>query len=368
MQHTQNKIDRHRIRKLTHAVEQSACTVVITDVNGVIEYVNNRFEKLTGYSREEAIGKTPTISNSGQTKSEVYQNMWETIRRGLEWRGELLNKKKNGELYWASLTITPIKDDEGEIVNFLGIEEDITERKALLAKLEETLSMLTQTNRELSQFTSVVSHDLQGPLSTISNALELFLNGDSITEGEDSLEMVRLAKSCAEKAQGLVAELLQYARAGGRELEIKRVSIKKVVTIVLRNLEFEIEKSNANIVIEDLPTIVSSDVFLVQLLQNLIVNAIKYNDKPVPEILISAKQIADEWLFSIRDNGIGIPEQETANVFDAFFRASSAAKYSGTGLGLATCKRIVDRLGGKIWVNSKLGEGSTFCFTLPAKV
>lgn len=356
--------DKELIRKLTYAVEQSASTVVITDSCGIIEYVNPRYEKLTGYARDEVIGRRPSISKSGQTKPEVYRDMWQAITSGIEWRGEILNKKKNGEIYWASLTLSPIKNEKGEITNYLGIEEDITERKTVSAKLEETLLLLTRTNKELDQFTSVVAHDLQGPLCTIFNALEVALKADSETEFEDRREMVSVALSCARKAQGLVADLLQYSRAGGVKLETKRISVKKIIDIALQNLEFEVEMRQPKILIGELPTIVSSENFLVQVYQNLLANALKYNDAAHPEIEIKAELAGDDWLFSVKDNGIGIPSEQIARIFEPFIRATTA--FPGTGLGLATCKKSVERLGGSIWATSEPGKGSTFLFKLPA--
>ena len=154
-------------------IEQSASAIVITDTSGIIQYVNPRFLKLTGYTNEEVVGNSPRILRSGNTPSEVYQEMWAMISTGKAWRGEIQNKRKNGELYWESITISPILDEIGEIKHYLGVEEDISEKKLLGLQLLETLESLRKSNQDLEQFNRIVSHDLRGPLSTVEMALEL---------------------------------------------------------------------------------------------------------------------------------------------------------------------------------------------------
>jgi len=339
---------------LVHAVQQSANTVVITDLNGTIRYVNPKFVQLTGYSAAEAIGRNPRILQSGKTPPNVYRDMWGTITNGQEWRGEVQNKKKSGELYWGSLTISPIKTADNVVTHYLGIEEDITPQKVLEVKLQSSIAELKRSNAELEGFTRVVAHDLLGPIANVITCLKM------ATEDARSI-----ALRSADKAAQLIRDLLDYSKVGGQETAMAEVDVKEVLAAVQESLGPQIEEMSAQICIGELPTLYCSKLLMEQLFQNLLTNALKYRSKFAPIIRITAEEQGHVWVFAVEDNGVGISADQLTKIFEPFYRIASTSDRPGTGIGLATCDKIVRAHGGEIWAESEVGKGTTFYFTLP---
>jgi PAS domain S-box-containing protein len=364
---TERKLAEAQIRKLSSAVEQSTSIIIITDTNARIDYVNPKFTQVTGYSSEEVLGKNPRILKSTETPLEVYNELWKTISSGGEWHGELHNKKKNGESYWARASISPIKNVDGITTHYLGVQEDITDRKKAQSALQNYATELERSNEELQQFAYVASHDLQEPLRMITSYLTLLENRYKDKLDDDADEFIDYAVNGAKRMKQLIKDLLQYSRVGTHGNPFKKTKCEEVLKKTLNNLEVTVIENAVDITHDKLPVVKADELQLLQLFQNLISNAIKFRSEKLPKIHIGAKSKNGEWIFSVQDNGIGIEKEYEKRIFIIFQRLHSNSKYPGTGIGLALCKKIVERHRGRIWFDSKPDEGSTFYFTIPRK-
>ena len=368
----QREIDEHKlaeekIRTLSYAVEQSPSAVVITDVNGNIEYVNQKFSRITGYAAEEVIGQNPRILKSDNTRPETYKELWEAITSGKEWYGIFCNKKKSGELFWESTYISPVRDTDGTIIHYVALKEDITDKKLADEKLEYMMADIQRSNKELEQFAYVASHDLQEPLRMVASYMQLLQRRYKDKFDNDANDFINYAVDGSKRMQELIHDLLAYSRVGLPGREFEQIDIETVLDHAIRNLGMSIKDSGAVVTHDSMPTMFADGVQITQIFQNLISNSIKYYNEAPPRIHISAKQNKKAVIFSVSDNGIGIDPQYYERIFTIFQRLHSKEKYSGTGIGLAICKKIVERHHGKIWVESLPGEGSTFYFTIPEK-
>jgi signal transduction histidine kinase/HAMP domain-containing protein len=248
----------------------------------------------------------------------------------------------------------------GRVWNFI----DVTNQKKAERELKIKSEELARSNKELEQFAYITSHDLQEPLRTISNFVELLEEKYKGKDDEDSDHYIKYIVEATLRMQTMIKDLLDFSRVGRNPVFVK-VDCEKVIKEIIADLKISIEESNAKIVFDTLPVLTGIEIELKRLFQNLISNAIKFRRKDIPpEITIKVEEKETEYLFSIHDNGIGIEEQYYNKLFIMFQRLPSAQEYQGTGIGLATCKKIVDLHGGKIWVDSKLNEGSTFYFTI----
>ncbi len=248
------------------------------------------------------------------------------------------------------------------------LKMEIDEHKKTESQLEKSLEELKHSNRELEQFAYVASHDLQEPLRMVSSFTQLLQKRYKGKLDEDADEFIKFAVDGAQRMQQLINDLLIYSRVTTRGQEFKQVEMETILDESLFNLKLRIEENNAKITHEPLPTINADQIQIVQLLQNLIGNAIKFSGEKDPKIHISAGNNGDEWIFQVEDNGIGIDTQYYIRIFEVFQRLHERDTYPGTGIGLSICQKIVERHGGKIWVNSKPGEGSKFFFTISKSI
>jgi len=244
------------------------------------------------------------------------------------------------------------------------LEQRVSERTIAL---EEKARELARSNAELQQFVHVASHDLKEPLRTINSFVQLLQMKLKGTLDAETDEYIKYVVEGAHRIQQLIGDLLSYTRLGAQSFSPQKVDLEKVMDNALSNLNIAIEESHAEIVRDPLPEVVADPTYMLLLFQNLIGNALKFRDKHRPRIRVSAKQMTDHWSFSIQDNGIGIDAQYFNKIFVVFQRLHSRDQYPGTGIGLALCKKVVEQQGGKIWVESKVGVGSNFSFTIPIK-
>ena len=242
---------------------------------------------------------------------------------------------------------------------------DVTERKKAEEILKLKLEELARSNAELEQFAYVSSHDLQEPLRMISSYLQLLQRRYQGKIDEKADKYIYFAVDGAARMQVLINDLLEFSRVTTRAEEPEPTDCEFVLNQILSNLELYIKENKATVSHDTLPEVMADNTQLAQVFQNLIINGIKFHSEEAPKIHISAEKKANEWLFSVQDNGIGIDPQYSEKIFEVFKRLHKKEEYPGTGIGLAVCKKIVERHGGRIWVESELGKGSTFYFTLP---
>ncbi len=381
---TQRKDADDKVRKLSRAIEQSPISVVITDTNGQIEYVNPKFSELTGYSLAEAVGQNPRVLKSGETSAEEYAGLWRTIQSGRQWTGEFHNKKKNGGLYWESAVISPILDEYGKITHFVAIKEDITERKRVRAELEKTHAELEKSNRELenaskvkSQFLANMSHEIRTPLNAIIGMTGLLLDTPLNSEQQNYAGTVR---NSGEVLLTLINDILDFSKIEAQKMELENQSFElrscieeALDLVVMKASEKKIEL--AYLIRDELPAFMIGDVTrLRQILVNLLNNAVKFTESG--EVVISVSgQLRDQHQyqlhFAVRDTGLGIPPDRVDRLFQTFSQvdASTTRRFGGTGLGLAISKQLSELMGGTMWVESTgiPGQGSTFHFTILAQ-
>jgi PAS domain S-box-containing protein len=360
------------LKKLSTAVEQSPASVVITDLRGTIEYVNSKFCEVTGYTIDEAIGQNPRILKSGKTPPEVYRGLWENLSSDGEWRGELLNKKKNGEEFWESASISPINNDKGEISHFVAVKQDITERKQMEAELIQAKHSAVEASQAKGDFLANMSHEIRTPMNAVIGMAHLALKTDLTPKQRDYLNKIQ---SSANSLLGIINDILDFSKIEAGKLDMETVEFH--LDEVLDNLANLVtvkaqEKENLEVLFatdQEVPRFLVGDPLrLGQVLINLANNAVKFTESG--EIVVSTELFEQDEAgltikFSVRDTGIGLTKDQIGKLFQSFSQAdtSTTRKFGGTGLGLTISKRLVNMMGGEIWVDSEPGQGTTFSFT-----
>ncbi|HXW68511.1 MAG TPA: ATP-binding protein [Dissulfurispiraceae bacterium] len=353
-----------KIVGLAAIVEFSTDAIISATLDGIIVSWNPGAEKLYGYSSREAIGRSITLLTQPDRSDEI-STIFDKIRNGeIITAYDTSRMRKDGTLVDVSLTVSPVKDSTGKIVGASGIARNVTDRKKLEERLKRYSKELEQSNRELDKFASIAAHDLGAPIRAVSGFARLLQKRCKEKLGADADQYISNIIEGTGRMENLIIDLLNYARAGARDKPLLPVDVNAIIEKTLANLAFEIQESEAVITVDPLPTVSADSTQLIQLFQNLVGNAIKFC-RTTPRIHISADRKQGEWLFLVSDNGIGIDLQHAERIFQIFQRLHARDKFSGTGIGLAICKKIVEMLGGRIWVESKPGEGSTFYFTLP---
>ena len=396
---TERKQAEEKINKLSQAVEQSPVSIVITNAEGNIEYVNPKFTDVTGYSHEEVIGENPRFLKSGEKSSEMYKELWEAITSGSEWYGEFHNKKKNGELYWEFASISPIKNTDGKITHFLAVKEDITDRKRIedeLAKerlkLEETVDTRTQELRKSlsnlekvnlylrqakqteSNFLSSMSHELRTPLNSILGFSDLLREQFFGKLNSKQLNYVDQIDNSGKHLLSLINDLLDITKidADAMDIELDDVSPQEFIDATLALMGNQFKKKNISVKVSIGPLLksITADVRKCkQIMLNLLSNAAKFTPKNGRVVINILKYKESQVRIEVIDTGIGIEPEEIKNIFSEFHQADRVRdeQLGGTGIGLALTRRLVKLHGGEIGVESEPGKGSTFCFTLPLK-
>lgn len=337
--------------------------IVISDSNGYITEANDYYLKLTGFSRKEieSFGLRWQDLTPPEYLALDYNSNEMLTESGISTPYEKQYLLRNGERKWIMIASTLLPGSEKLYLSFI---LDINDRKLQEQKLQETLTNLERSNNELEQFAYVASHDLQEPLRMISNYLGLLVKnyGDRFDERAEGY--VKVAVDSAKRMSNLIRDLLTFSRLNSGQQTFVKIDLNKLIQGVIDDLKTLIEENNATISVDEMPEIAADETQIRQLFQNLISNAIKFRGGKSPKIEVKVQKKENEWLFSIKDNGIGIEADYYEKIFLIFQRLNEREKYQGTGIGLAVCKKIVERHNGRIWVESKLNEGSTFLFTI----
>ena len=374
--------------------DQSPLSSAITKLDYTPLQINDAFSRMLGYSKEELyLMKFTEYTHPDDIDEEIEQ--FNRITSGKIDSFEMEKKyiHKNGEILCANLFISAVKDQFGKLVRFLVIVEDVTLRKKIEnimkqrtdrltninkilnveigdyekaeIKLENLIEKLKNSNKELEQFAYVASHDLREPLRMITSFLELLkMRYENDLDGEAN-EFIDYAVDGAQRMDVMIKDLLDYSRISSQERKFEYLKSEEILNTVLINLKSTIKDNSVNIIHDPLPLIYANNQQMVQLFQNLIGNAIKYRGKENPEIQISYEDVDDEYIFSIKDNGIGIDEKHLKKIFNIFHRLHTSEEYEGTGIGLAISEKILEKHRGKIWAESEKGKGTTFHFTIP---
>ncbi len=394
---THQKRTEEQLRKLSMAVEQSPGSIVITDLSGNIEYVNEAFVRITGWQRNEVIGQNPRVLKSDLTPAATYDAMWATLTEGHTWSGEFINRRKDGSVYNELARITPIRQADGQITHYLATKEDITELKRVQTELElhrdhleelvaKRAAQITELNTQLqqraeeaeaatqakSQFLANMSHEIRTPMNSIIGLSHLALGTELTTQQRDYLQKI---KGAGEHLLAIINEILDFSKIEAGKLHIEQTPfelnhlIQEVTDLIdqrakAKNLMLQVEIS------EQIPQqLIGDPLRLKQILLNYASNAIKFTDTGHITLRVTMPHMNTEAVqlrFSVQDTGIGLTVEQQQHLFQSFQQAdaSTTRKYGGTGLGLAISQRLAELMGGEVGVESSYGQGSTFWFTV----
>ncbi|MGE5621322.1 MAG: PocR ligand-binding domain-containing protein [archaeon] len=353
--------------------ENTGDVIWILDLESMmLSYISPSVEKLRGYTQQEALKQSLSEAFTAESMRFIMEYLplrIKELNKGNEsfriLTKEVSQPHKDGRIIPTEMVTTLITDETGKVTSILGLSRDISQRKKDEEIREKLIDELNKSNTELEQFAYVASHDLKEPLRMITNYMQLLTRNYSGKLDERADAYISYAVDGAMRMNALINDLLVYSRVSSKARELTPVDLNAVVEEVIRDLQLSIEENKALINCGSLPAVMADSLQMRQLFQNLIQNAIKFRDKPNPQIEISAVRVEKQWLIKVQDNGIGIDPQFSDKIFVIFQRLNERDKYAGTGIGLAICKKIVESHGGRIWVESGPGKGSSFYFTLP---
>jgi len=351
-------------------LEAAPDAMVVVNQVGEIVLLNVQVEKQFGYRRDELLGqKVKNIIPEGFAErliADGTRTAADALAQQIGTGIELIGRRKDGSEFPIEIMLSPLESPEGILVT--AAIRNITERKRAEQHLVKTVAELNRSNDELQQFAYVASHDLQEPLRMVASYTQLLAERYKGRLDSDADEFIAYAVDGSNRMQVLIQDLLAYSRAGTNGKALRKISSDNALTEALANLRATIQESGAVVTHDSLPLITTDGTQLAQIFQNLVGNAIKYRSAAVPNVHISAvKNGGNEWIFSVRDNGLGIDPQYFDRIFVLFQRLHGQTEFKGTGIGLAICKKMLERLGGRIWVESQPEKGSTFHFALPEK-
>ena len=382
---TERKIADEKIKKLNRELSQrleeqkllfdllpmSVCVTYNKDSKTM--YANPTMEKLLGIAPGSNISQSvhedekPSFKSclNGKELSPEELPVQKAISTGKVVRNyEYEIHREDGKIINFHGHATPLFDENGNVRGAIGAFDDITERKEIELKLNKNVENLARSNMELEQFAHIASHDLREPLRMITSFLQLLERRYADNLDEDAKEFIGYAVDGAKRLDAMINDILLYSKVS-KERELSMVNFNKVIEKVYINLISSIEENDAEITYESLPTLKTDESLMNQVFQNLISNAIKYRGKEKPKIQISAEKKGNKYLFSVKDNGIGIDKKYIDKIFTIFQRLHTNEEHEGTGVGLSIVQKIIQQQGGQIWAESELGKGTTFYFTIP---
>jgi PAS domain S-box-containing protein len=364
----QHKKSEEETIKLSTAIMQSPASIVITDPKGNIEYVNPKFSTISGYTLDEVKGKNPRFLKSGEHDLEFYKKMWETIINQKDWQGEIKNRKKNGELYWENVIISPITNDSNAITHFVAVKEDITDKKKMIEELIVAKEKAEEMNRVKSSFFSNMSHELRTPMVGILGFSEVLMN--ELNKNPDHLHMIRSINTSGRRLLETLNMILNLSKLEAAKVEtnIQTMNIIQLLQESFNNFSSAVDKKglkylfkhDAETILCDVDSILFQSVF-----NNLINNAIKFTDNGSIQVIVKIHN--NKVAIDVEDSGVGISTDKLNIIWDEFRQASEgySRSFEGTGLGLTIAKRHVELMNGDISVKSLAGIGTTFTVTLP---
>ncbi len=370
LEHSKERIRNHMKKDLQR--EKNLSKFIINSLPGIFFIIdknrrlirwNKNLEKISGYSLKEI--SNMNILDFFLEKNILNDKLKEVFDKGrLNFEINFISKNGISTPFYFMGKYKEIHKD----IFLIGVGIDISDRKRAEEKLKIILNRLEISNKELEQFAYIASHDLQEPLRMISSYVQLLAKRYKGKLDDEADDFIYYAVDGTNRMKQLINDLLTYSRVGTRGKPFDRVDCDKILDRALNNLTKLIEENSAIIIRNSLPEVMADGSQMEQLFQNLISNAIKFRNKAPPRILISAENKNENWIFSVQDNGIGIDPEYFERIFVIFQRLHTREEYPGTGIGLALCKKIVERHKGKIWVDSQLGEGATFYFTIPERI
>lgn len=368
-----NKEATEKLKILSRAIEQNPALIVITDMNGNIEYVNPKFTQTTGYSSEEVMGKNPRILKSGNQSAEFYKNLWRSVLSGNEWTGELLNRKKSGDLYWENAVISPLLDASGQITHLVGIKEDITEKRKMIIDLILAKEKAEASDKLKSAFIRNISHEVRTPLSTIVGFIEMFLNPE--TPEETKISYNQIIRKSSTRLLNTITNYMDISLivSGNMEVHPGLFSLNKMLCEIKDEFSEACKEKKIKLSVQkpadplDIQLRTDQELFH-KIWFHLLGNAVKFTQKG--EIVFGYSIKPEGYNFFIKDTGIGIDQDKIQLIFDFFMQAdiSQTRVYDGSGLGLTIAHELVKLLGGQIFVESEKNAGSTFSFVFPQKI
>lgn len=347
------------LEKLASVTRQTADLVMITDRQGVIEFVNPAFETLTGYAAQEVVGQIPTFLKSNMHDAAFYTELWQAILAGDPFRATFINRKKNGDLYYEEKTITPLKSAEGSITHFVATAKDITVQEQIKSEREQLI-------QELEAFTHTVAHDLKNPLNLILGYADVLAREWQDFNNAEVSEYLHTILHTGQKMNAIINALLLLASARYQEIEVMPLEMSRIVKSSLENLTLMIAEREAEILLPDeWPIAVGYPPWVEEIWSNYLSNALKYGGTP-PRIRLGAEANPGNGKirFWVQDNGSGLTSNQQSRLFRPFTRLHEQGY--GHGLGLSIVRQIAERLNGSAGVESVPGQGSRFFFTLPA--
>ena len=349
-------------------VSISSDAVISVDQSQIITFFNQGAEHIFRYRAEEVLGQPLELLIPERYRGAHHGHVEEfgtspVVARRMGERGQITGRRKGGEIFPADASISKQEVLGNRI--YTAVVRDTTERHRVEEALARQAAELTRSNADLEQFAYVASHDLQEPLRMVASYTQLLARRYRGTLDADADEFIGYVVEGVSRMQGLIHDLLAYSRVGTRELERREVELDRLVDQVLTDLGPAIEEAGAVVTRDALPRLRADERQIAQLFQNLIANALKFRGQKPARVHISAEQTEAGWHFAVADNGIGIAPEFRDRIFVIFQRLHTREEYPGTGIGLSICKKIVERRGGRIWVENEAGEGTAFHFILP---
>ena len=367
---TARMVAEREIRKLSQAVQQGPVSIIITNTEGKIEYVNNRTSEMTGYSKDELLGQPHSIFSSGDESKEEYMSRWNTIRQGETWAGEIHNRKKDGELYWVSSTISPITDNEGKIIHILDIKEDITERKKMTQELIISKEKAEASDKLKTAFMNNISHEVRTPLNGILGFASL-INHPNLDQATKD-QYLSILNISSERLLNTITNYIDISLLVTEtiELHLKLTDIGQILNDIYESFDNKCKTKGLYLKVEISDNVLTTKIttdngLLEKALRQLLDNAIKFTEKG--GVTIRSFMTDESLSISFIDTGVGIEEEIQENIFGYFIQGTTDTNrgYEGSGLGLSIAREIVTLLGGKITLESGINLGSTFTISIP---